>query len=998
MKGRSHFPLWRAALVCPLALLASTAMAQLPNFEGKRIVDIQYSPAQPLDPRDLEMAQPLRKGQPLHAQDVAMAIDGLFATGQFEDIVVKGEPSGDGVSVRFVMDDTHFLSGMTVTGKIARPPSEGQIVSATQLNLGVPFHEEDLTHAMDSIKHLLESNGFYEAQVTPVIDRGKGAQQVFIVLKIDEHKRAKYSMPTVHGDAELNDNTLLRATGWRIPIIHWWRQVTAARTEGSIQRLLQKYAKQDQLEARVEIDKLNYDSKRRRVSPDLRIDPGPKIKVKAVEAKVSHRVLKRYVPIFEQGSVDNDLLVEGKRNLQDYFQSKGFYDVDVDFRVQPVQKKVQTIEYAIAKGQRQKLAHIAITGNKYFKTDDIRNRMFMQPATFNLRRGRYSEAFQRKDEESITNLYRSNGFREAKVSCAIDHSYQGKPGEIAVTVNVIEGPQWIVDRLTIDGIAQQNRPELMRNLASIPGQPFADLNLAIDRSQVLTYYYEHAFPNAEFQATWQPSDAPYHVKLIYTITEGRQQYVRDVVTSGLHRTRQNVVDREITLKPGDPLSPVEETDIQKRFYDLGIFARVDTAIENQDGNIEHKYVLYNFEEANRYTFTFGVGAQVGRFGTPSSTSLSSPGGSTGFSPSVSVDVSRLNFLGLGHTVTLGTLYSSLEKRGSLSYLMPHFLNSDRRTITYTVLYDNSQNVNTFASKREEVSVQVSQKVSKALTGLVRFAYRDVSVSSVIIPSLLVPQLLQPVRIGILSANLVQDKRDNPSDPHRGMYNTADMGVAGHFFGSQRSFGRVLLRNATYYRLTRNIVLARQTQFGVIAPFAAPAGLSEQESVPLPERFFGGGADSLRAFPFNQAGPRDIGAALVPGATPSQATGFPLGGNALFFNNVELRFPLIGNNVQGVIFHDMGNVYSTLSDISFRFHQRDLRDFNYAVHAAGFGIRYRTPLGPIRLDLAYSINPPAYIGFKGTPQQLLGCGSTIHCQSVEQGISHFQFFFSIGQTF
>src|SRR5205823_6946780 len=137
------------------------------------------------------------------------------------------------------------------------------------------------------------------------------------------------------------------------------------------------------------------------------------------------------------------------------------------------------------------------------------------------------------------------------------------------------------------------------------------------------------------------------------------------------------------------------------------------------------------------------------------------------------------------------------------------------------------------------------------------------------------------------------------------------GAAGNFFGSQRSFGRVLARNATYYSLTKNIVLARQTQFGIITPFSPPAGISEQQSVPLPERFFGGGADSLRAFPYNQAGPRDVGAPVTPGGPTSQPTGFPLGGNALFFNNVELRFPLLGENIQGVFFHDMGNVFSSL---------------------------------------------------------------------------------------
>ncbi|HEX4595267.1 MAG TPA: BamA/TamA family outer membrane protein, partial [Bryobacteraceae bacterium] len=505
--------------------------------------------------------------------------------------------------------------------------------------------------------------------------------------------------------------------------------------------------------------------------------------------------------------------------------------------------------------------------------------------------------------------------------------------------------------------------------------------------------------------SWQVNGEPHHVNVIYTITEGDRQYVREVITSGLRTTRESVVDKQITLKPGDALSPIEETQIQKRFYDLGIFARVDTAIENPDGETGHKYVLYNFEEANRYNLSLDVGAQVARFGTPSTTSLASPGGTTGFSPEFSATISRLNFLGLGHTVSVRGSYSSIEKRGSISYLQPRFRNSAGRNLTYTLLFDNSLDVRTFASKREEASVQLSQKFSKSLTGLFRFAYRRVSVSNVEIPVLLVPQFLQPVRLGMLSASLVQDRRDNPADPHHGIYNTADFGVTGRFFGSQRSFGRVLLRNATYYKLTRNIVLARQTQFGVIRPFSAPAGVSEQESVPLPERFFGGGADSLRAFPYNQAGPRDIGTPLVPGGPASQPTGFPLGGNALFLNNVELRFPLIGDNIQGVLFHDMGNVYSSVSKMSFHFHQKNLQDFDYAVHAVGFGIRYKTPVGPIRGDLAYSVNPPSFVGFNGTPVQILQCNPNLpvsslpgFCQPVQQNVSHFQFFFSIGQTF
>ena len=131
----------------------------------------------------------------------------------------------------------------------------------------------------------------------------------------------------------------------------------------------------------------------------------------------------------------------------------------------------------------------------------------------------------------------------------------------------------------------------------------------------------------------------------------------------------------------------------------------------------------------------------------------------------------------------------------------------------------------------------------------------------------------------------------------------------------------------------------------------------------------------------------------------------MGGTALLFNQTELRFPLLGDNVGGVLFHDAGNVYSSLGNLSFRVSQRNLQDFDYMVHAVGFGLRYRTPIGPVRVDVAYSINPPRFFGFKGSQQDLINAGVNpcaiepgVPSKCVEQSVSHFQFFFSIGQTF
>src|SRR5580693_3829080 len=795
--------------LCLLILVVAGAAGQVSQFEGRPIVEIEFSPTQPLDPADLAKAQPLKKGEPLRAQDVAHAIDGLFATGRFEDIVVEAEPSGDGVRIRFVIKTTWFLGGVSVEGRVGQPPNRGQVTSAAELTLGAPFHDYDVTYAVSSIEHLLQSNGLYEATVTPSIERYNHAQQVFVTFQVQESKRAKYGMPVIEGETKLSNDTILRVTGWRLPIIHWWRHVSNSHTRNGVRHLLAKYEKQDRLKAQVELTDLNYDSQSRRVSPHLSVEPGPKVTVKAVEGKVSKGRLKRYVPVFQERAVNNDLLVEGRRNLSDYFQSQGYYDVDVTFRVLPPQNDLQSIEYVISRGERYKLVQVAISGNRYFDTHEIRERMYMEPASFHLRHGRYSEGFLRRDQENIANLYRSNGFRDVNVGADVDRDYKGKNGDVRVTLTIDEGPQWFVDNLAIRG-ANQIKPEAFTlMLASRGGQAFSDVNLAADRDYVLTYYYARGFPKATFTATWQPAGGAQHVNVIYTIDEGEPQFVREVITSGLRTARQSYVDKHITMKPGDPLSPIQQTAIQKTFYDLGVFARVDTAIENPDGDATRKYVLYNFEEADRYTFTVGIGAQVARFGTPNSASLGSPAGAPGFSPILSLNVSRLDLWGIGHVISVRGVYSSIEKRGSLSYLQPRLGGVEGRNLTYSVLFDQTLDVRTFAAKREEASIQLTQKLSKSLTGLFRFSYRRVGVSNVIIPVLLIPQFVQPVRIGIFSGTIAQDRRDNPADPHSGMYNTADFGLAANFFGSERSFARLLLRNATYYRLTKNLVLARQ---------------------------------------------------------------------------------------------------------------------------------------------------------------------------------------------
>jgi outer membrane protein assembly factor BamA len=451
--------------------------------------------------------------------------------------------------------------------------------------------------------------------------------------------------------------------------------------------------------------------------------------------------------------------------------------------------------------------------------------------------------------------------------------------------------------------------------------------------------------------------------------------VRDVLVSGLDTTRSRLVYDRLELRSGEPLSLSKETDSQRRLYDLGIFAHVSTAIQNPAGDEEQKNVLYDMDEARHYSLNIGVGAQIARIGG-GVTTLDNPAGSAGFAPRLAVGVTRINLFGLGQTLGLQTAASTIDQHAAITYFIPQFVSNEKLSLTTTALIENSNDIRTYTAHRREASIQLAQRLSRAYTLQYRLVFRNVSLSNLKITPLLVPLLSQPESVGLGSLAFIADKRDDPSDAHHGIFTSVDLSYAPGFLGSQTHFTRELFRNSTYHLFRRDLVFARSNQFGLINRVGGRPG------IPLAERIYSGGSNSLRAFPDFQAGPRD------------PTTGFPLGGNVLFTNTFELRFPLFGDNVGGVLFHDAGNVYGSLNQFSFRFRQRDLRDFSYMVQSVGFGIRYRTPIGPFRLDLSFSPNAPRFFGLKGTEEDLVN-GTAI---STVQKISAFQFHLTLGQAF
>jgi outer membrane protein assembly complex protein YaeT len=977
-----------AATVSPLA-------AQAAKYEGMTVTTIQFDPKeQPLEPAELHEILPLKMNRPLRMAEVRASIDKLFATGRYADIQVDAQPYNNGVAITFRTRNRWFIGAVSIGGQVKNPPGVGQLENATNLELGEPYSESRLHTAVAGQQRLLEQNGLFRASVQPAFDWDTTAdyQQVNLRFDIASGSRASFGMPVFTGDLKMDLAKVLTATKFRRWLIKTWKPMTAQRVRLALDGVRSLYEKENRLEAKVSMESVKYDPETNSAIPTLHIEAGPRIQVNTIGSEIGRGRLRRLVPIFEEHAVDHDLLVEGQHNIRDYLQSKGYFAAEVVFKEQAVINDKANIDYLINEGERHKLTHIAIEGNRYFSIESIRERMFLQPANFlQFRHGRYSGNLLRRDRDAITSLYQSNGFRDVRVTSRTEDDYRGVPGDIAVFIKIEEGPQYFVGELKIDGIEGLDRERIVARLSSSPGQPFSEFNVAVDRDTILAQYFEQGFPNAAFEWSSKPSAAgPNRIDLHFTVREGGRQFVREILITGNKVTRTQLINKNITLNPGDPLSPTAMTEIQRRLYSLGVFARVDTAIQNPEGETDRKLVLYNLEEGKRYSMAVGFGAELGRIGGCQAC-FEAPAGAAGFSPRVSFDIARTNLWGLTHAISLRTRVSAYDQRALLSYSWPRFRSNENLGVTIAGAYQRSRNVRTFNFQRAEASIQVNQRYSKATTILYRYAYRRVGVSDLKISPFLLPTLSQAVRIGIAQVNVVHDRRDDPLDPRKGMFNTVDVGLAERYFGSQASFLRIIAKNATYHQLTPRLVLARSLEFGYIEGFHFAAS-NVLESIPLPERFFGGGGASHRGFNENQAGPRDI------------ATGFPLGGTALLFFQTELRFPLIGDNIGGVLFHDMGNVYSGVDKLSFRVKQRDLQDFDYMVHGVGFGVRYRTPIGPARLDLAWSINPPNFFGVRqGTSQQDLINAGVNPCQTSPglctlTGVRSFQWFISLGQAF
>jgi len=976
-------------------------------------------------------------GKPLDPDAVRQSMRRLYATGRYRNLEARGVRTETGLVLIFSGVARYYVGRVLVTG-VNDDRLTSLLEASTNLQPGVRFAQTDLDAALKSVKDTLGQNGYYESKVTAVTKADDDSQQMNITIAVQLGVKARVGAVDTAGDAGMPAQDFRKKAK-----LKFHSKVNRETSTNALTRLRKQYQKKDRLEAKVTLDKKSYEPPPHLLDYSFTANQGPLVTIETEGLKVSKGRKKLLIPIYQESTVDNDLLNEGSHNIREYLVREGYFDAQVSVKTTEHDPQHESIVYHVDKGQKYKVISVSISGAKYFPEDVLRERMQVVKADHYLRSGRYSPALLTADVNAIENLYRANGFSDVNVATDVSgvqadaNGHASKIGSIRVSITITEGAQQRFGTVALSGVDPARMQDVKSLMNTSTGQPYSLATLAGDRDTILTYYLSHGFDQVNITVQQNKNTAdPTKTDVTLNVVEGQQVFVDRVLLSGIHYTRPQNIQSQLRVHAGDPLDQTALLDTQRNLYNLALFNEVNTAVQNPTGDATRKNVLVQLTEAKRWDVTYGGGfeASTGQPVTNCQAQASlggntgcTPEGKTGVSPRVSLDVTRINFRGRDQTFTLHTTYGLLEKVATLTFSNPHIFGRPKLDLSISGGYSDVQDITTFAASTLQGSVKLTQHVSKRDTLIYDFTYRRVTIdqSSLQVAANLIPLLAQPDRTGGPGITWIHDTRQpSPLDATRGSYTSVQEFLSHSDFGSETDFNRVDASNSTYYALDkkRNFILARNTRFGFENSFGqydltagntaceggvyGPINYPSCVRVPLAERLYAGGAASHRGFPINTAGPRDL------------LTGYPVGGTAVFVNTVELRFPAptlpyIGDSLGLVLFHDMGNVFTNISDIGPAFGRvkqpnestcenvaitingvtgnpnAGVCDFTYFSHAVGLGLRYKTPVGPIRVDFSYNLNPPTYPVIEDFNDNL---GNHVGKPA------RFNFFFSIGQSF
>jgi outer membrane protein insertion porin family len=656
------------------------------------------------------------------------------------------------------------------------------------------------------------------------------------------------------------------------------------------------------------------------VSVTILVEEKPIIKEIIFEGneKINTRRLKKIVKTKEKDMLNFSKLSEDVREIKSFYEKNGFHRSNVKYELEEDKELNRvTVRILVDEEMRMRIKRVFIEGNDSIDSNKIISIMETRPAWI-FRRGYFDDEAFEKDLARIKMYYRDRGFLDVSIAPKFD--YDRENAVMYITLKINEGGQYKIRNITVKGNIIFPAEEVREVISQKKGEPFSFTALQKDGESARSLYYGRGYMNAEIGVDTIPDPKRQTLDIVFNIDGKEVVYVGKIDIKGNTKTKDVVIRRELRTYPGERFDGDKIRRSKERLYNLGFFE--DIYFETRPSHEPNVNDLeISVKETKTGEFAFGGGySSIDEF--------------IGFIQITQKNFDLLNFpyfTGDGQQLAvkaeLGTVRTNYDVSWTEPWIFDYPLSFGFDTY-YRTHFRRSQVGYGYKEVRGGGDVRFGKEFLEYFNSTLMYKLENVDISD--IPEEATQDLRDEEGENLLSRLVLGvnfDNRDNIFSPTRGFSAGIRVENTGGFLAGDKNFFKTNFWTSFYYSPLEKIVVELRGRAGIANPY------SDTDKIPIYERFYAGGASTIRGYRERKVGPRDL------------VSSTPVGGEAMLIGNIELTFPVYEKVIKGAVFYDVGNVWSDLGDFGQSGYKQGV----------GVGIRIKTPIGPLKLDWGYPLS-------------------------------------------
>jgi len=889
-----------------------------------------------IDEEELKLIISLKESGQIQPDLVDESIRELYATGMFRNIQVYKEKGEAGITITF------FLYGKDTVKKIYffgnRFISDKRLLRNIPMQEKMFFTEDALKGSIDKIKSLYRDAGFFQLQIKHEVV-GTGTGNVEVTFRIQEGKRKLIDEIEFNCESESVKDIFNKK--FRYHDFYYDKE----KFEDSLQEVADYLIGIGYWNIKISPPELLYDPSVDKLKVRVNINHGMKYQIKFTgNSHFSEAELLRAID-FDNKKLNFTAVVleEWKKKIMEFYQRDGFAMVSVSTKMIEG-KQVTEIHFEIQEGSQMRIKEINFYGNKQFDSKKLKGLMltkkmgimsgnidFLYDWMFDYYpKGILINERLTEDLENIEYFYRENGFLNVAVHLKSIES-DADAGGLIINIDVKEGDRFYVAKIEMEGNTLFGDEELLKIVGIKLSEPFNPLSADAGVRALKKYYDEHGYIFSKITSEISFTQDGKGIVIKYIIDEGVKAFVSKIFLSGNDTTKGYVLRRELTFSEGDVLTPGAIFESQRKLYRLGFIDRVTVDIKDvKDDGATDLEIKVKESKFHRFDFKIGYGTAEG--------------------VRTSLEFTRKNLGGRGQTIfaradmsywltdfnPISDIFVSKENYFNtwvfnVGFIWPWLFRQD---MDFRINYINQERRRIYQLKSNDVILAVERDLTRHFHGGLQYQLRFREPLSDYTPD---PRFEEKRRLGFLSLILLHDTRNNPFEPYKGHLQTYRIDFASRNLApaGEYDYLKLFVKADFFTGPAKQIV----TAFSIRSGYGYVLGKGE---IPIEERFFLGGTTSVRGFEEDSLGPVIF--------NPDNNENIPAGGDFMLGYNLELRLTL-RKGFGFVVFSDGGNVWEDVSKTSLK----GVATFKDLRESAGVGLRYMTPIGPLRLDIGFKLD-------------------------------------------